>query len=248
MRKSRLLTNLGLFSSLLLLPVAHGSPVTYSSPAVDCEHTQDNNNDDTETQVQEEDNCMLVMHGKIHKSLKLTETPDQQDLTVVGSSSCQLTILAVGPGGEGYYSGGGSGYLNYKTVAVQNGGGAIIFHVGYGVPGDLTTVNIPFWDGNFTLIAERGKDSHYNSKDGFYYGGDGYSGGGSQNCPTCNFTCNTCYGGSNGGNGGGDWAGHGTRENITDYMFSSWKLTPGAGGKKRQGKYDGVILLEVNQS
>ena len=187
MRKSRLFRIFGVFSSLLLFPVAP------ASPDVECVHTKNNNKYDTEKQVQEDEECSLVLYGESHKSLMLTETPES--ITVLGST-CHLTILAVGGGGEGHYSGGGSGYLNYKTVALDQEVNTITAVVGIAKQKSVVTIN-----GHITVEAGRGGDNHYNNNDGHYYGGDGYSGGGSDN--RHGHTCNICYGGSKGGNGGG---------------------------------------------
>ena len=102
---------------------------------------------------------------------------------MLGSSSCQLTLLAVGGGGEGDNTGGGSGYLKYQTVTLELGVNTITARVGAGRQASTVIIN-----GN-TLTAEKGK-SGYSSGSGSH-GGDGYSGGGG-------FLCN-CDGGSDGG-------------------------------------------------
>ena len=60
MRDQVLFTICGLFSSLLLhLPEAGGSPVTCSSPGVECEYSEDNYID-TVTQVHSEEECRAI--------------------------------------------------------------------------------------------------------------------------------------------------------------------------------------------
>ena len=74
------------------------------------------------------------------------------------------------------------------------------------------------------MKAESGQDSYL--RGGYRYGGDGYSGG-ADNCE--------CDGGSDGeggwGYGEGSEAGSGTSEAISEYSFTAWTLSPGAGGK-----------------
>ena len=60
---------------------------------------------------------------------------------------------------------------------------------------------------------------------GFYnVGGAGYSGGGQ-------WDYDGAYsGGYDGSEGGGSQGGSGTHEDISEYIFTKWKLTPGDGG------------------
>ena len=169
--------------------------------------------------------CSLVMNGESHQSLMLTDTEDEVSITVSGSGPCQLTLLAVGGGGNGNYAGGGSGYLQYQIVALnlrEKVNTTIIARVGAGT--QASTVSI---DGDTTVTAESGQSVNsvwYN------YGGDGYSGGGCYG---------SCEGGSDGGDGGDregeeGTGGSGTGEDIQEYTFTSWTLTPGTVIRTRQ--------------
>ena len=154
----------------------------------------------------------------MHQSLKLTNNW-WNEITVLGSESCQLKVLAVGGGGDGLLKGGGSGYLQYWTVALDQVVNTISARVG--ARNQASTINI---NGVTNLTAMNGQD-------GGNSGGDGYSGGGG--CLSCDGGSDD--GGSNGGSDGGDGegsdGGSGSKQNIRDYTFTSWTLTPGAGGK-----------------
>ena len=151
----------------------------------------------------------------------LTETSALHQISVYGSKLCKLRFLAVGGGGKGYYSGGGSGYVNYGTVTIQPkpdlyGEASIVADVGDQREASTISIN------GDVKRAESGKDR----KDGDQEkngGGDGYSGGGDNS--------GSSYGGSNGANGGGEGGGKGTGEDISKYEFNTWHLSPGEGGK-----------------
>jgi len=156
----------------------------------------------------------------------LTDTKAEINVNLLwGSRSCELRLLAVGGGGggEGYNAGGGSGYILYETLTLDQGLNIISAQVG--ADRQASTVKI---NGDIILTAESGRDTYYEQEQEHYYysGGDGYSGGGGG----FGVPFDQCDGGSDGGSGKGPSGGSGTGEDIRDYTFTSWILTPGAGG------------------
>ena len=146
-----------------------------------------------------------------------------EEIIVTGFGSCHLTLLLVGGGGaEGnYFSGAGSGFLEYRSIDVSAGTVLTAF---VGDMGERTRVEI---SGGETISASAGGIS---DSSGVHDGGIGYCGGGGGGR-------NSGYagaGGTNGGNGGGgsdSSGGHGTGEDISRYTFTTWTITPGAGGE-----------------
>ena len=114
---------------------------------------------------------------------------------------------------------GGSGYVIYgKTTITPDLSGETSIIADVGDQREASTISI---NGDVKR-AESGKDR----KDGDHEkngGGDGYSGGGDHS--------GSSDGGSNGANGGGEGGGAGTGEDITKYVFNTWQLSPGEGGK-----------------
>ena len=93
--------------------------------------------------------------------------------------------------------------------------GAAAIHRKDGLP---STVELP----TITTITAKGGGRGWNRHQ---YGGAGYSGGGSWEK-----TSSSGRGGSNGGRGGGARGGEGTGENIANYHFKHFQLSPGKGG------------------
>lgn len=85
------------------------------------------------------------------------------NVSMLGSSSCQLTLLAVGGGGEGDNTGGGSGYLKYQTVTLELGVNTITARLGAGRQASTVSIN------GDPLTAEKGK-SGYSSGSGSHGG------------------------------------------------------------------------------
>ena len=91
-----------------------------------------------------------------------------------------------------------------------------------GIENEASYINID--NGTLMISADRGGSGIKDEK-----GGDGFSGGGDK--------CNN--GGTDGGAGGGHNGGHGTGENIREFTFNSWILSPGEGGKRFEGRDGG---------
>ena len=176
--------------------------------------------------------CTLLLNGGAggYKSLMLTDTKTdiRIDVIVQDLNSCELIILSVGAGGHANNGGGGSGYLKYQSLSLQPGVAIINATVGMGAHdwrvSNKSSVSIheSGRPGIISITAEGGQDG----KGDMSFGGDGYSGGGGGDCQGSS-------GGSNGSDGDAEEcsnAGHGTREDISEYRFTSWTLTPGAGG------------------
>ena len=165
--------------------------------------------------------CTLSMDGDTYQYLKLEDTNETHEITVIGSSQwqCNLTFLAVGGGGHedagGGDGGAGSGYLKYVSIQV-NDGTSITADVG----NEQQPSNVKIWQSGNIFInykAESGQDGQGPSN-----GGRGYCGGAAEG---------QYNGGTNGGDGEGAGGGKGTGEDITQYIFRSWTLSPGRGGK-----------------
>ena len=119
--------------------------------------------------------------------------------------------MAVGGGGYGSWSGGGSGYIQYFTKTLPSSTTLIKLVVGDEREASNVTIN-----GN-TITALPGGNGVESD------GGDGYSGGGGGSIEPCD-------GGTNGEDGECDGGGYGTGEDISTYHFDNFKLSPGAGG------------------
>ena len=160
--------------------------------------------------------CCLVMEGESHQALELS-SPGGHSVLVMGSGRCTLRMLAIGGGGHGNgHSGGGSGYLQYKTLSLED---IVIIDAWVGAGHEASTVMFNL-DPDTNVTAERGYEALYG--DHHNDGGDGYSGGAS---------AGDWFGGSDGGWGQGSSGGRGTGEDIRDYIFDTWTLSPGAGGE-----------------
>ena len=151
-------------------------------------------------------------------SMKITQT-GIVNATLFGYEDCQFRYLLVGGGGMAFdYGGAGSGYLEYKSVALSKVTNTQI-RVGDTGQGSWLT-----FDG-VTSEARPGQTTNSEANNA---GGDGYSGGGEGGYA----------GGRNGGNGGGGYEGQGTGEDIGAYKMTVFNLTAGAGGSD-SGSYGG---------
>ena len=142
--------------------------------------------------------CGLEMNGSpfpVHfPYLMLVNTVEVHVISVVGEGPCTLRLLAVGGGGYGNFAGGGSGYVQSRSLQVDKGT-VISAKVGdSGEPSSVTVEDIG------TTVANRGEDGK--GEPGDYtnsFGGSGYSGGGDFG--------GSYEGGADGGNGEGDGGG-----------------------------------------
>ena len=124
-------------------------------------------------------------------------------------------------------AGGGSGYVQYKSLTLSQGVTEISVFVGSGDTSSNVSLN------GIITNANPGES-------GFYVGGDGYSGGGAADINAASDVKNTfgAGGGYDGGPGYGrrrNSYGDGTGENVRDYTFDSFVLTPGDGGVQYLG-------------
>ena len=155
--------------------------------------------------------CFFDVKGDRLESLMVNGTSVEVNLTAIVFGSCNLTILAVGGGGQGQRGGGGSGYLQYQKISLSTAGlTTLIAETGNGTQASSVTYN------GTSIVAKPG-----HAGNGSITGGGGYSGGGQGG----NFN-----GGSDGSAGEGSHGGSGTGEDIRKYVFTTWTLTPGAGG------------------
>ena len=167
------------------------------------------------------------------KAAAITEVNKQHIITITaGTSVCTLTFLAVGGGGSGYDNtgfsnvkdggaGGGSGYVKYNYLTLSQGVTQISAFVGSGGTTSNVSVN--------SIITEANPGGS-----GSASGGNGYSGGGSADLNMFTFNIENSYGAGGGYDGGPGYGmsyyGSGTGENVRDYFFDSFVLTPGDGG------------------
>ena len=166
--------------------------------------------------------CTMELNGEAFTFLMLTDTSKTHQITM--NTSCELRFLAVGGGGKCTTrgAGAGSGYLRYHTIKVNSG---TIINMVVGRQRQPSTVSIA---NAGTYQANPGQDCQGDD------GGAGYSGGGGD----ASSEAGAAYGGNNGGDGqdGNTGAGGaGTGENISSYTFTSWAISPGAGGKHSPG-------------
>jgi len=142
-------------------------------------------------------------NGDSPKSVMVTE--DQVDVTVNVFGSCELTILAVGGGGQGNFQGGGSGYLQYQKISLSSG--ITSLHATAGARAQPSSVT---FNGR-SIVANPGQRGGGNNS-----GGAGYSGGGQYD-----YGNGGGSGGSYGSDGGGSQGGSGTHEDISEYIFTT---------------------------
>ena len=99
-----------------------------------------------------------------------TKITDLQ-LTINGASGCQLRLLAVGGGGHGNVCGGGSGFIQYRTLEISQA------HSPYTVKISInrTSSSVDIYGTNgfspVVITALQGQDATETR------GGEGYSGG-----------------------------------------------------------------------
>ena len=171
----------------------------------------------TSTSTTQSDECHLIVDGeKVSHSM----FPDPGNITVKiapTTAECDMKILAIGGGGGSvYYSGGGSGYISYTTRTISTE--EIRIYVG-----DKEEHSVVSLNNGDEVRAEPGEN-------GRRKGGSGYSGGGAY----CRRT-DGCNGGYNGGDGEDRpyfRAGRGTGEDVTQYKFDHYKLSPGDAGER----------------
>ena len=169
--------------------------------------------------------CKLIVDGEIVNHTMFTDPGLNFNVTIAPSTpDCLLRILAVGGGGHGGTSGGGSGYINYTTRTIISRSSE--YKIGIKV-GNISQATIVTLDHIDEVRAEPGQTGDYDN------GGRGYSGGGAW----CLYTVDGCDGGYNGGHGedradGKGKGGHGTGEDVTEYKFDHYKLSPGDAGER----------------
>ena len=154
----------------------------------------------------------LAMDGESSQSLMLTNVSQTSEISIQGWGSCNLTILVVGGGGYGAnYGGGGSGYLEYRSLQVSGG---TLMTAQVGNTGQSSSLII---SGGDTVTAEPGVNGG-NGK-----GGDGYSGGGGSGRGSGSSGRD---GGSDGGDGGDSWYSW-VAGDISMFIFTTWSLVLG---------------------
>ena len=117
--------------------------------------------------------CSLELDGESHQALELSRPGDHMVL-VRASGRCKLRMLAVGGGGQGSgHSGGGSGYIRYKTLPLED---IVIIKAWVGAGSQKSTVMFNL-DPNTTVTAESGypalyghhhNDEHDNKQSNFW--------------------------------------------------------------------------------
>merc|ERR1712110_346076 len=193
--------------------------------------------------------CSFEVNGVRVESLMVTE--EEVEVLVNPFGSCEITILAVGGGGRGNYQGGGSGYLQYLKKNIFPSSGITSLNAKAGSAAEASSVT---YNGSIVLVqANPGQGGDSDNS-----GGDGYSGGGRYGCSNGG----GYDGGSDGSDGEGSLGGSGTGEDIREYVFTTWTLTPGAGGIHytsgggncwgRGGVHtdglQGLVLLEISST
>ena len=172
--------------------------------------------------------CSLALDGEENTSLMLTNTDQTHDVTITGWGQCNIRFLLVGGGGFAYMDGGGSGYLEYRSLHVSAG---TVLTAQVGNKGQSS--NLTFSSGD-TYTANPGQAGDDDGSDG----GDGYSGGGGSG-----FGQFSGNGGTNGGGGSSSEhygkGGHGTGEDVSSFTFKAWIIEAGAGGEEYFSKTSG---------
>ena len=164
--------------------------------------------------------CVLAVGGEFHQALLLTNTTVEHSIQLVGYGQCVMRALLVGGGGRGGYNyensaaGGGSGYLALYSDYISPGVTDITVKVGDQAHGSQLAAN-----GQLLVEAAHGQHGFAGIK-----GGDGYCGGGDR-------FPRPSRGGTAGSDGEGDGQeGRGTGEEVSDYHFNNFVLTPAPGG------------------
>ena len=154
-------------------------------------------------------------------------------LQLLGSSECEVRILAVGSGGAGSSYGGGGGGSGFLTYYSASRPGFTEFTVTVGQEDDfLSGSSTVRANGDLILEAAGGRS-------GGYGGGDGYSGGGGSSSSSSS----KYHGGSDGEDGEGSAGGDGTQQDIASFHFDNFRLSPGAGGFLNSGGGGGGVIV-----
>ena len=167
--------------------------------------------------------CFLKRNGEIHQSLLLTDTTAQINMTIMAVESCHLRILTIGAGASGGVNGGGSGYLHYENIVLKQGMYSVMAKVANGSENGYESSMV----GVFGIFG----DTIHTANNA--YGMNGYSGGARQG--------SECVAGSDGSDGHCSGSGSGTGEDIRDYAFNTWKLTPGDPGRGSFSQWSGPL-------
>ena len=175
--------------------------------------------------VKTESECSLVMDGEEHQGVMVTSVGEAREVAVTGWGECGLTLLVVGGGGRdgggsSTRGGAGSGYMEYRSLQVAAG---TVLTARVGDQGQPSSLAISSGD---TVTAPPGQGGHSRG------GGAGHSGGGGGS---------GLLSGGEGGDGGSDGGdgedgqygrgGRGSGHHLALYTFTTWSLTPGAGGQ-----------------
>ena len=164
-------------------------------------------------------NCSLFMDGKEQQGVMVTSPEQEREVEVTGWGECALTLLVVGGGGRGSGGGGGgSGLLEYRSLQVTPG------TVLTAMVGDQQQASSLAIRGGDTVTAQPGQDGQDFNDDG----GSGYCGGGGGGLSSAG------DGGTDGGDGKAGSTGSGGKgsgQDVSLYTFTTWSLTPGAGGR-----------------
>lgn len=93
-------------------------------------------------------------HLFMDNSELLTSTEKTYNFSLWGSPACRLRLLLIGGGGQGGDVGGGSGFVEYRSIEIPTGETVITAKVG--APQESSTVSFP--DSTITAAAESGGD------------------------------------------------------------------------------------------
>ena len=100
------------------------------------------------------------MEGELSQSLMITSVGQTSEIRVSGAGPCDLTLLVVGGGGRDdaqvdSYGGGGSGYMEYRSLQVSPG---TVLAARVGGQREASSLAIR---GGDTVTAGPGQDSRY---------------------------------------------------------------------------------------
>ena len=96
--------------------------------------------------------CFFDVNGEQSESLMVTD--DEIDFLVNVFGTCELTILAVGGGGEGGGQGGGSGNIHYEKI-LESSDGITNFTLNARAGGGSTASSVPHYTMASWQILER---------------------------------------------------------------------------------------------
>ena len=158
---------------------------------------------------------LLHQDGRILTSLQLTEPASPVNVTAVSLGiSCQLSVVAVGGGGQAGNSGGaGSGRVEWNVFDI--GENVTMMRFEAVVAGGMESSTVFGAGGN--VVGKAGSDSIGVT------GGSGYSGGGASS-----YSAGVARGGSDGGNGGSlhrNSGGSGSGINVRTIPAGAFTLT-----------------------